>query len=70
MSGCNYSFIIEKGQFIEWMAATRTANQLNTFEKRDGYKCLFQRNTIPLRNTRSLQVTVTRKCTAASTPLK
>ena len=26
MSGCNYSFIIEKGQFIEWMAATELAN--------------------------------------------
>ena len=26
MSGCNYCFMIEKGQFIEWMAATSLAN--------------------------------------------
>ena len=29
MSGCNYPFIIEKGQSIEWMAATGLANYLN-----------------------------------------
>ena len=56
MSGCNYSLIIEKGQFIKWMVATGIANQLDTFEKRDNYQCLFQKNTIPSRNTRSLQV--------------
>ena len=39
MSGCNYCFIIEKGQFIEWTAITGLANQLNTFEK----------NTLPLK---------------------
>ena len=26
MSGCNYTFIIEKGQFIEWVAITGFAN--------------------------------------------
>ena len=31
MRGCNFSFIIEKGPFIKWMAATEMANQLSTF---------------------------------------
>ena len=26
MHGCNWFFVIEKGPFIEWMAATRIAN--------------------------------------------
>ena len=52
--GSNYSLIIEKGLFIEWMAATGITNQLNTFENGDDCKCLFQRNTVlPFR---SLQV--------------
>ena len=49
MSGCNYSFIIEKEQFIEWMAATGFVNSNNTYEKRDDFKCLFKRNTVPLK---------------------
>ena len=32
MHGCNCSFIIEKGSFIKWMAATGTVNKLNTFQ--------------------------------------
>ena len=31
------------------MAATRIANELNTYEKRDDCRCLFQSNTIPLK---------------------
>ena len=31
MRGCNCSFMIEKGWFIEWVATTGIANQLNTF---------------------------------------
>ena len=34
MTGCNYSLTIQKGPFIEWMAATGIRNQLNIFEKR------------------------------------
>ena len=31
------------------MAATGLANQLNTFENRGDCKCLFERNTAPLK---------------------
>ena len=31
------------------MAATGLVNQLNTYEKRDDYKCLFKRNTVHLK---------------------
>ena len=48
MCGCNCSFIIEKGLFVDWMTATRMANKLNIFENRDDCKCFFQRNTVPL----------------------
>ena len=39
MTGCNYYFTIEKG---EWMAATGPVNQLKTYEKRDDCNCLFK----------------------------
>ena len=65
MSGCNYSFIIEKEPFIEWMTATGIANEHNIFEERDDYKCLFQGNTVLLKI-----MAVPLKCMAASTPLK
>ena len=32
MRGCNCSFIIEKGSFIEWEAETGIVSQLNTFQ--------------------------------------
>ena len=32
MHGCHWSFIIESGPFIKWLAATGIANQLNTFQ--------------------------------------
>ena len=32
MGGCNCPFIIEKGSFIKWVAATGIANYLNTFQ--------------------------------------
>ena len=49
MSGCNYSFKIEKEPFIELIAPTGIRNELNTFEKRYDNKCLFQRNTVLLK---------------------
>ena len=32
MRGCNCSFIIEKGSFIEWETETGIVNQRNTFQ--------------------------------------
>ena len=32
MHGFHCSFVIEKGSFIEWVAATGIANKLNTFQ--------------------------------------
>ena len=62
-------------QFIEWMAATQIASKLNTFEKRNDYQCLFQRNTVPLdiighwkRPPEIMMVTL--KCIAVNAPLK
>ena len=49
MCDYNCSFIIEKGPFVEWMTATGMANELNILENRDDFKCLFQRNTVPLK---------------------
>ena len=46
MPGCNCSFIIEKGEFVKWMAATGITNKLNTYEKRHDCKCLFQGNIV------------------------
>ena len=40
-------FYNKKRAIIEWMAVTGFANKLNTFEKRDNCRCLFQRNTVP-----------------------
>ena len=75
MSGCNYSFIIEKEPFIEWMTATGIANEHNIFEERDDYKCLFQGNTVLLKILDQCKrppkiMAVPLKCMAASTPLK
>ena len=74
-SGCSYSFIIQKEPFIKWMAATRIANQLNTLEKMDGCKCLFQRNRVPLKILDHFKwfpeiMAVLLKCITASAPLK
>ena len=46
MCGCNCSFVIGKGSFVEWMTATGMANELNIFENIDDCKCFFQRNTL------------------------
>ena len=76
MSGCNYSFIIEKGQFIEWTAITGLANQLSTFEERDDQCCLFKKkDTVPLKilhhcNGPPEIMKVPLKCMAASAPLE
>ena len=74
-SGCSYSFIIQKEPFIKWMAATRIANQLNTLEKMDGCKCLFQKNRVPLKILDHCKwfpeiMAVLLKCITASAPLK
>ena len=48
MCGYNWYFIIEKGPFVEWMAAT--GDELTQYlENRDDRKCLFQRKTAPLK---------------------
>ena len=57
------------------MTATGIANQLNTFEKRDDCKCLFQRNTVPMEILDHCKwppeiMTVPLKWMAASAPLK
>ena len=72
MRSCICSFILV---FIEWIAATGVADQPNTFEKRDDCKCLFQRNTVPLKILGHCKkfpeiMMVPLKCMAASAPLK
>ena len=67
--------LTEKEPFIEWMATTGIANYINTFEKRDDYKCLFQINTVLLKILDHCKrppeiMTVPLKCMAASAPLK
>ena len=57
------------------MAATGLANQLNTFKNRDDCKCLFKRNTVPLKILDHCKwppkiMVVPLKCMAASVPLK
>ena len=71
MSGYNYSFIIEKGQFIEWTAITGLAIRLNTFGKRDE-ACRY---TLPLKildhcNGPPEIMMLPLKCMAASAPLE
>ena len=75
MSGCNYSFIIEKEPFIEWMTATGIANEHSIFEERDDCKCLFQGNTVLLKILDQCKwppkiMAVPLKCMSACTPLK
>ena len=72
IESCNCSVIL---LFIEWMAATRIASKLNTFEKRTDCMCLFQRNTVPLEilghwERPSEIMMVTHKCIAVNGPLK
>ena len=57
------------------MAATGFVNYLNTYEKRDDCKGLFQRNTMPLKILNHCKLPpeimmVTLKCMAAIAPLK
>ena len=75
MCGYNYSFIIGKGPFVEWIAATR--GELPISSKTDDYKCLFQKKTVPLKILDHCKckwhpeiITVPLKCMAASTALK
>ena len=75
MSGCNCSFLVETGYFIEWMTATGLANSLNTFENRNNCKCLFKRNRVPLKILDHCKwspkiMVVALKCMAVSVPLK
>ena len=53
--GNNCSFIIKKGPFVEWIAATGGKLTLYLWNS-DDYKCLFQRKTVPLKILRSLKV--------------
>ena len=57
------------------MAATVTANKLNTIQKRDNYKCVLQRNTVPLKISCYCKrppeiMKVPLKCMTANVPLK
>ena len=57
------------------MAATGLVNQLNTYEKRDDCKCLFKRNTVPLKILDHRKwppeiMMLPLKCMAANAPLK
>ena len=57
------------------MAAIGLVNKLNTYEKKDDCKCLFKRNTVPLKILDHCKsppeiMMVPLKCMAASTPLK
>ena len=57
------------------MAATGLVDLLNTYEKRVDCKCLFKRNTVPLKTQDHCKwppekVMVQLKCMAASAPLK
>ena len=71
MLGFNCSFIIEKVEYVEWMAATVISNKLNTYEKRHDFECLFQRNIETFENTGSLQVAYRKNdscsCTSGAT---
>ena len=67
--------LIEKEPFIEWTATTGIANYINTFDKRDDYKYLFQINTVLLKILDHCKrppeiMTVPLKCMAASALLK
>ena len=46
MCGYNYSFIIEKGHSTNGWLQLET-NQINIFENRDDFKCLFQIKAVP-----------------------
>ena len=71
--GCNCSFVMEKGSFVEWMAAT--GSKFYIFENRVDYKSVFQRKTVPLRILGPCKwlpeiMAVPLKCMAACSPLK
>ena len=48
MCDCNYSFVIEKDPFVEWVTATGMVKKLNIFENKGDWKSLIQRNTVLL----------------------
>ena len=74
MCGYNYSFVIEKGSFVKWMAATGGELTQYLWNQRR-LQVLISKKDSTLENTRSLQVASwkndgTTKCMAASHPLK
>ena len=74
MSGCNYSFIIEKGNSLNgWLQLDLWINSIPMKKGMTESACLKEHNTIE--NTRLLQVAswimvVPLKCMAATAPLK
>ena len=61
MRGCNFSVIIEKVSFIEWVAATGIAEELNTFPISAKYIVYtqFVGASVLLKNTVSIEEWVT-----------